>query len=117
LIDEYIASGGTITVCPPGMTTRRDSARRVVEWIVPSGTPIRSASVCDQAYAMPLNWFSAHHRRIWHRARKALRPGEAAMVERVILHGEATDGIDDLKAALQKLWDHYSKFPPTAVPA
>jgi hypothetical protein len=45
LVAEYIAAGGTVKVCPPGMTTRRDSARRVVEWIVPSGTPIRTAAV------------------------------------------------------------------------
>jgi hypothetical protein len=67
---------------------------------------------------MPLNWFAAQHRRVWRRARKALRPAEASLIERVVCNGEATDAIADLKAALRKLRDHYSKFHPAgAVPA
>lgn len=112
LVVEYINDGGTIKLCPPGMTTRRDSARRVVEWVLPSGTPIRSAAVCDQAHAMPLNWFQARHRRIHRRARKALRTDEAALVEAVVLHGEPMDAIPVLKAALQRLAKYYATFVP-----
>jgi hypothetical protein len=112
LVAQYIADGGRIKLCPPSMTTRRDSARRVVEWVMPSGTSIRSATVCDQAHAMPLNWFQARHRRIHRWARKALRPDEAALVEAVVLHCEPTDSIAALKAALQRLAKHYAAFVP-----
>jgi len=110
LVDEYTASGGTIKVCPPFMTTRRDSAKQIVEWVIPSGTPIRSAAVCDQPHAIPLNWFQARHRRIHRFARRALLKDEASLIEAVVLRGEATDSIPLLKAALQRLAKHYATF-------
>jgi hypothetical protein len=111
LVREYLASGGTIKRCTAYATTRRDSVAKIVEWVVPKGAP-RDVGVCDLAHAMPLNWFQARRRRVWRAARKALRPQEASLIERAVLHGEPTDALPLLKSALRKLREHYEKFDP-----
>jgi hypothetical protein len=111
LVAEYLAAGGTVKKGQAFMT-RRGRVDRIVEYIVPQAAPIRDVSVTDAAHAMPLSWSQARHRRVWRWARKTLRPDEASLVERVVLHGEPTAALPTLKAALGKLAEHYAQFDP-----
>ena len=111
LVDEFLKAGGTVKLCLAFATTRKDSGGRIVEYIVPQA-PSRGVGVTDAPHAMPLNWFQAKHRRVWRWARKALLPEEASLIEAVVLHGEQTDALPMLKAALRKLRKHYETFSP-----